>query len=113
MSKRFPGLMTCKDVSVNDIINEANDKVKNGSTLKLYSNILNSSHEVQKNWKLMYLDSMMLSADQISKINYQIENKESKIDKFDLLKTLNNQGLNSFDIHTFLLTIKSSLRTQF
>lgn len=112
MTKRFPDLSTCKDVTINDIIKEANEEVKNGSKVKLFKNIVEASPEVSKNWKLMYLDSMMLSADQIKKINYQVENKESKINKFDLLKTLNKQGLNAFDIHTFLLTIKSSLRTQ-
>ena len=112
MSKRFPDLSTCKDISVNDIIKEAKKEIKNGSNLKLFKNIVDATNEVNKNWKLMYLNSMMLSADQIKKINYQIENKENKINKFDLLKLLNKQGLNAFDIHTFLLTIKSSLRTR-
>ena len=112
MTKRFPVLSTCKEVSINDIINEAHKEIKNGSKLKIYKSITESASNINKNWNLMYLNSMMLSADQVKKINYQIENKENKINKFDLLKTLNKQGLNAFDIHTFLLTIKSSLRTQ-
>ena len=59
----------------------------------------------------MYLDSLNISADQVKKINFQIENKEEKLSKFDLLKILNEQGLNSFDIHTFLLTLKIDIRT--
>ena len=66
---------------------------------------------IHKNWKLMYLDSLNISADQVKKINFQIENKEEKVSKFDLLKILNEQGLNSFDIHTFLLTLKINIRT--
>ena len=52
----------------------------------------------------------MISANQVKKINYQFENKEEKINKFDLLKLMNQYGLNGFDIHTFLLTIKAMIR---
>ena len=52
----------------------------------------------------------MLSASQIKSIEFQIENKEEKINKFDLLKMLNKEGLNGFDIHTFLLTLKAMIR---
>ena len=40
----------------------------------------------------------------------KLENKEEKINKFDLLKMLNKEGLNGFDIHTFLLTLKAMIR---
>lgn len=58
----------------------------------------------------MYLDSAMLSADQIKKINFQIENKEEKLNKLDLLRIMNREGLNMFDIHSFLLMLKSHLK---
>lgn len=112
MSKRFPELSTCKDISIDDIISKANLESKNGSKLKLYQNIISESQNLTKNWRLMYLNSSMLSGSQVKEINYQLENKETKINKFELLKLLNKQGLNSFDIHSFLLSIKSSIRTQ-
>jgi DNA polymerase-1 len=112
MAKRFPDLSTCKDVSTNDIIIMAKLESKNGSKLKLFESIINESENINKNWKLMYLNSYMISACQVKKINYQLENKEATVNKFELLKLLNKQGLNSFDIHTFLLSIKSSIRTQ-
>lgn len=111
MSKRFPELGMCNSVTTNDIIKRANIEVKNGSKLKLYKNIISETVDIQKNWKLMYLDSLNISGDQVKKINFQIENKEEKVSKFDLLKILNEQGLNSFDIHTFLLTLKINIRT--
>lgn len=112
MSKRFPVLSTCKDISTNDIINMARLENKNGSNLKLFKNIIDEAVNVNKNWKLMHLNSSMISACQVEKINYQLENKQEVINKFDLLKLLNKHGLNSFDIHTFLLSIKSNTRTQ-
>ena len=111
MSKRFPDLGTCKEMSINDIIGMATQESKNGSTLKLYKNIIDESKSIKQNWQLMYLDSLMISASQVKQINYQLENKDLSINKFELLKLLNKQGLNSFDVHTFLLTIKSSIRT--
>ena len=111
MSKRFPDLGTCKEMSINDIIGMAAQESKNGSTLKLYKNIIDESKNIKQNWQLMYLDSLMISASQVKQINYQLENKDASINKFELLKLLNKQGLNSFDVHTFLLTIKSSIRT--
>ena len=111
MSKRFPDLGTCKEMSINDIIGMAAQESKNGSTLKLYRNIIDESKNIKQNWQLMYLNSLMISASQVKQINYQLENKDASINKFELLKLLNKQGLNSFDVHTFLLTIKSSIRT--
>ena len=110
MSKRFPDLSTCKEVTCSDIINMSNKEIQNGSKLKLHSNIILEETNILKNWKLMYLDSAMLSASQIKSIEFQIENKEEKINKFDLLKMLNKEGLNGFDIHTFLLTLKAMIR---
>ena len=57
----------------------------------------------------MYLDSAMLSGDQIKRVNFQLENKEKKLDKFKLLKIMNREGLNSFDIHEFIIALKSRL----
>ena len=71
--------------------------------------MLNESN-IRKNLKLMYLDSLMLSADQVNKINHQLENKELIINKMDLYKIINREGLNTFDIHSFFISIKSSLR---
>ena len=110
MIKRFPGLSMCNSLTLNDIINESNTNIQNGSKLKLFKSIVDNSLVVQKNWKLMFLDSMMLSANQIKQINFQLENKEKQINKFELLKLMNKHGLNSFDIHTFLLTIKAFIR---
>ena len=112
MSKRFPELSQINEVSVRDIINMAEQKVQNGSKLKLYNNIINDKINIDKNWKLMYLDSLMISSNQVKSIQYQYENKENKINKFEILKILNREGLNMFDIHEFFITIKSFLKEQ-
>ena len=112
MSKRFPELSQINEVSVRDIINMAEQKVQNGSKLKLYNNIINDKINIDKNWKLMYLDSSMISSNQVKSIQYQYENKENKINKFEILKILNREGLNMFDIHEFFITIKSFLKEQ-
>ena len=110
MSKRFPVLSQNEDVTVDDIINESQNKINDGCKIKLYNNIILNETNIRKNWKLMYLDSMMLSADQIKRINFQLDNKESAINKMDLYRIINREGLNTFDIHSFFISIKSSLR---
>ena len=99
-------------MSISDIINESSKKVNLKCKIKLYENIINNKLLLHKNWKLMYLDSAMLSADQIKKINHQYDNKESSINKMNLLKIMNREGLNFFNIHTFLIALKSSLRNK-
>ena len=110
MAKRFPVLSQNEDITISDIINESQKKVNSGCKIKLYDNIILNEANIRKNWKLMYLDSLMLSADQIKKINHQLENKESIINKMDLYKIISREGLNTFDIHSFFISIKSSLR---
>jgi len=110
MVKRFPDLIQQRESSVYDIINESSKKVNSACKIKLYDNIIKNKDQLEKNWKIMYLDSAMLSADQIKKINYQYENKESTINKMNLLKILNREGLNFFNVHEFLISLKSCLR---
>ena len=110
MAKRFPELIECKFLPVSDIISMSEQEVKNGNKLKLYKNIVDSKDEIFKNWKLMHLDTSMLSADQVKKINYQILNKENKLSKLDLLRIFNREGLNTFDIHSFMIMLKSHLK---
>lgn len=108
--KRFPQLMQESFVSINDIINASIKEVNSGSKLGIYNKINESKDQIENNWKLMYLDSMMLSADQIKKINYQYDNKDNSINKMELLKIMNREGLNDFDIHEFFITIKTNLK---
>lgn len=109
ISKRFPDLIQREETTIYDMINEANKKVISGCKLKLFDNIIKNEKQLEKNWKLMYLDSAMLSADQIKKINHQFDLKEHKVNKMNLLRILNREGLNQFDVHTFLIAIKSCL----
>ena len=88
----------------------SSNKIKNGSKLKLLNEIVNNKASIEKNWKLMYLDSAMVSADQVKSINFQYENKEEKLNKMNLLKIMNREGLNMFDIHSFFLTLKVNIR---
>lgn len=110
MVKRFPDLIQNQESSINDIINESNKKVNSGCKLKVYNNIINNENQLIKNWKLMYLDSSMLSANQIKKINFQFNNKEKKLNKMNLLKVMNREGLNFYNIHSFLISLNSCLR---
>ena len=109
MVKRFPDLFDCNNITYHDIINISRQKVQAGVNLKIFANIVEGADIIEKNWKLMYLDSAMLSYDQTKRINFQVESKESKINKVKLLKIINREGLNSFDIHAFVIALKSRI----
>lgn len=108
--KRIPKLTQETFISVNEIIDHALKEVNSGSKLCMYKNIVDEQEQAKLNWKLMYLDSSMLSADQIKKINFQYENKEKSINKIELLKIINREGLNDFDVHEFFLILKINLK---
>ncbi len=108
--KRIPKLTQETFISVNEIIDHALKEVNSGSKLGMYKNIVDEQEQAKLNWKLMYLDSSMLSADQIKKINFQYENKEKNINKIELLKIMNREGLNDFDVHEFFLILKINLK---
>tara|TARA_R100000152_G_C6759961_1_gene183954 strand:- start:371 stop:1336 length:966 start_codon:yes stop_codon:yes gene_type:complete len=110
MVKRFPELIQLKESSIHDIISEAQNKVNSGCKIRIFDDIINCKAQLQKNWKLMYLDSAMLSANQIKKINHQFDNKEHTVNKMNLIKIMNREGLNFFNIHTFLISLNSCLR---
>lgn len=109
LSNRFPELSTREDLTVNDLINLAENMIKTGSNLKLFKEIINSKNEAIKNWKLMYLDTAMLSYDQVNSINYQDKKEKNSFNKIDLMRIMIKEGLNSFDIHSFYLILKINL----
>lgn len=106
LSKRFPELSENIFVSVSQLVESAEEKLKN-KKLKLYENMIEYSSRAQRNWRLMYLDISNLSADQIKKIEYSFENLTPKMDKISLVKMMIREGVNNFDVDSFYTSIKA------
>lgn len=111
VSKRFTELSsTNKDVTIDDILVECQEKIASKSRVKAYKEILSGESIVRRNWKLMYLNSSTLSADQITKINYIVDNHKPVMDKLGMIKVLIANGINmSFDFDRFASGLRQNL----
>lgn len=99
LAKRFPELGLEKDISVYDIIESAEKQAD--SKLKVMKNIVSSVDMIKRNWRLMYLDVTNIAAQQVMRIEAQIDNHEPKRRKLDLMRRLRDEGLPTFDVHDF------------
>jgi hypothetical protein len=54
---------------------------------KCFGDIVSHSSVVARNWQLMYLDTSCLAANQISKVDYKVENFQPVADKLGYIKT--------------------------
>lgn len=109
LSKRFTDLAENDFISVSDLLKRAEENVKK-SPLKLYQNMLENASIAKRNWKLMYLDTHNLSADQISRIDYALENISPSGSKISLVKLLLREGINNFDVDSFYVSLTSCAR---
>jgi DNA polymerase-1 len=108
MVKRFPELAEDKSLMVQDILTLAADR--GPSKVKLIQNILDGEDIVKRNWRLMHLDISNLSADHINKIRGQVESYEPKKNKLALMRVLVREGVQSFDIDKFFMSLSATLR---
>lgn len=92
--KRFTELGdTDKDHTVETLMESCRTQISGKSKIKTYKAVLDCEEIVRRNWSLMYLDSSDLSAQQITKINYAVDNFQPKMDKLGLIKCLLSNGI--------------------
>jgi DNA polymerase-1 len=105
ISRWFPFLSDSQFYSCQEVVEHAQIlSVKNrGKTIKAISE---AGSMAQKNWRLMHLDTQNLAADQIKKINDQLENIGTS-DKMSLLRMMSQHGMQSFDINRHFVAINS------
>ena len=107
--KRFPELKNPEFVSVDDIINSSCRSTVN-SKLKLYERISDHCDDIRRNWKLMHLGTMNLSASQIQKISGALDTFEPSCSKISLIRALMKEGIDTFDVDSFYMSINSVVR---
>ena len=89
IAKRFPDIAR-QDIDLDlSWIKEASVKAINESKKapKCFSDIVGQMDIVDRNWKLMYLDTSCLAANQISKVDYKLENFKPICNRLDFIKT--------------------------
>jgi len=104
MSRYFSRLREQEDVSVDDIVDEAQ---KRAGKTALFENIVRDAELARRNWSLMFLDTSNLSASQIQKINDSFESEHSNRNKLALIRLLLREGIQTFDVDTFYMSLKN------
>jgi len=105
LSKRFPDFSKSKSLLISDVIDICDDMIKNGVNLKSVTNISESEDLIKRNWKLIYLDTLSLSSEQISKINYLVDNLDISRDKITMMRILIKEGIQTFNVDRFFLSL--------
>ena len=74
---------------------------------KLFGQIIDERKLISRNLRVMYLDMAGLSASQIRKIDAAIDSFDPKRNKMHLMRALKDEGLASFDVHSFFSAFKT------
>ncbi len=109
LAKRFPSLAGDEFISVDEII-KLSAELTASSKVKLYQRIVSGDSVVRRNWKLMYLGTQNMSSSQVQKIEYLIDTFEPSQNKIGLMKRIVEEGLTTFDVDSFYMSMKSALR---
>lgn len=115
IAKRFPEFAD-EAVSLNrQMIVEAS-VVRKGEVKKppkIFEDIIENQEVVNRNWSLMYLDVGSISANQVSKIDYIVDNHAVKNDKLGFIKILMQNGITlSMNIDNFMYNLNNYMGTQ-
>ena len=80
---------------------------------KVFQSVVACEEVIKRNWQLMYLSSGTLAPNQISKIDYAVDNFEPKMNKLGLIKTLLGAGIvSNIDFDSMASQMQISLITK-
>jgi len=107
--KLFPSLLNDQeDHTIEALIVSAKSHLMDKKPKKAYQSVAAGEDVIRRNWHLMYLSSATLAYNQITKIEYTVDNFEPKIDKLGLIKSLLRAGVVStldFDAVTYQMQV--------
>ena len=111
MVNMFPRLAGDEELTVDDII-EMCDAHPKLDRIKALQAIKENREVARRNWKLMSLDVSNLSGNHVQKLNSSFEIPLPKPDKMNLIRQMVKNGIKTFDIDRFYLTITLNLRNE-
>ncbi len=93
---------TSKDYNTDSILEECKKQVPT-SKRKVYKHVLEAEEVLRRNWDLMYLDATSnLSSQQISKVDYIVDNYTPICNQLTCIKTLLKEGISWDDKFDFM-----------
>jgi hypothetical protein len=112
--KLFPSLSDdSHDHTIQGLLEAARERLKAKKPLKVCASVVACEEVIRRNWQLMYLSSGTLAPNQISKIEYAIDNFEPKSNKLGLIKTLLGANVvSNIDFDSMVYQMQISLITK-
>ncbi len=112
--KLFPSLSDASFVhTIPGLLEAARARLTDKKPSKVYQSVVACEEVIRRNWQLMYLSSGTLAPNQISKIEYAIDNFEPKMNKLGLIKTLLGTGVvSNIDFDAMAYQMQISLITK-
>lgn len=107
LAKRFPTLGQKGSMSIDDIISESNDKILQGSKIKLYQSIIEEERKIRRNWSLVRLDTNNLSHTIIEKIKYSFDTFSQYSNKMEAIKIIRKEGIDNLNIDRIFISMNS------
>lgn len=107
LAKRFPTLGQKETVTIDDIIKESNDKILQGTKIKLYRSIVDEEKIIRRNWSLIRLDTNNLSHSIIEKIKYSFDTFSQYDNKMEAIKIIRKEGIDNLNIDRVFISMKS------
>ena len=105
LAKRFPELSGNAELTVEHILNVAQDRVKSGSKVQAYHNIADNEVLIKRNLSLVHLDTANLAAYQIDRINGICDNFKPTRNKIEFIRALLQEGIQTFNVDQFFLAL--------
>ena len=105
IAKRFPEFADeNSDLNTAKVLETAKIKINEiKKPPKIYSDMITNVDLVIRNWSSMYLDVGIMSANQISKIDYVVDNHEPQTNKMTFIKLLLEYGITlSWNVDNFI-----------
>lgn len=97
LSKYFPRFSKDEDYLTCEFFNDV-EELKKNKKLKILNSLSLGKSVISRNWKLVHLDVNNLSHNQVTKINFKIENLKNTCDNIGAHKILNENGIINIDL---------------
>lgn len=105
LAKRFACLSESKETTITELLEQANQLLKDGTKIKAIQNIADNELLIRRNWSLINLDTSNLAAYQITKINSICNNFSPTRNKIEFIRTLLSEGIQTFNVDQFFLSL--------
>lgn len=102
VAKTFPTLALNESLILQELFAYCHTHLKES---KKFKQVLDEKENIERNWKLVHLNGSMLSHSQVQRVESAIDTYKPKVDRFAFMRKLIDEGINDFNVESFLYTL--------